>query len=67
MSNGNANRKMSRKQKRKQAAVNVFLAMQSSPLMSRLRLARLLVCQSDLRAYAKKRHVSLRSLMNRRK
>jgi hypothetical protein len=60
-------RKAGRMDQRKAAAVNVFLAMQSQPFLKRLKLARMLVFQSDLRFYAKKRGISLKSLMAERK
>jgi hypothetical protein len=51
--------------RRREAARGVFLAMQIQGLRRRLRLARLLICQSDLRRLAKKEGVAVRDLVGR--
>jgi len=67
MSKDNGKRKMFRRERRvKQAndlALTVFLRMQMQPLMERLKLARFLVFQSDLRYFARKQGKSVRQVL----
>ena len=51
--------------KRSQEVLNVFLSMQSRPLRQRLRLARLLVFQSDLRHFARKQGKTISQLLRK--
>jgi hypothetical protein len=69
MSKDNGKRKIFRRERRvKQAndlALNVFLRMQMQPLRERLKLARFLVFQSDLRYLARKHGKSVRQVMEK--
>ena len=56
-------RKMSRKEKRVQAALNAFLSMQAAPWWTRLKLVWKLAFQIDLRSAAKARKMRLREMV----
>jgi len=58
-----ARRSDARRKQANRVALNVFLRMQMRPLRQRLRLARCLVFQSDLRYFARKQGTSVQQVL----